>query len=124
MELVRGLTSFPDVDLAHPFRDDGGWAAHFEAKSPVYHADFESVHPGSLSSETYSGLDGMRALWLDWLAPWANYRGGIEKCIDLGERVLTLIRAFGPFWERSGGREQFRRCVCHPRREDRGSSTT
>ena len=41
-----------------------------------------------------SGLDGLRNLYLKWLAPWETYRQQIEEIIDLGERVLVLARDF------------------------------
>ena len=34
-------------------------------------------------------------MWLDWLAPWAEYRTAIEQVIDCGERVLLLQRSSG-----------------------------
>ena len=43
------------------------------------------------SAHTYSGLNGLRDGFLDWLAPWASYRTEIERLIDLGERVVLLF---------------------------------
>jgi ketosteroid isomerase-like protein len=43
----------------------------------------------------YSGFDGLRDCWLDWLAPWTSYRVEVEKLIDVGERVVTLTRDYG-----------------------------
>jgi ketosteroid isomerase-like protein len=37
------------------------------------------------------GLHGLRAGWLDWLAPWASYRAEIEELIDLGDRVVSVL---------------------------------
>jgi ketosteroid isomerase-like protein len=34
-------------------------------------------------------------MWLEWLAPWKTYRVETEEVIDLGDRVLVLVRAFG-----------------------------
>jgi ketosteroid isomerase-like protein len=47
------------------------------------------------SEPTYTGLEGLRASWLDWLAPWATYRVEIEEVIDCGEQVLMLVHDFG-----------------------------
>jgi ketosteroid isomerase-like protein len=44
---------------------------------------------------TYPGLDGLRACWRDWLAPWASYRTEIEELIDVGERVVVIARDYG-----------------------------
>jgi len=37
----------------------------------------------------------LRACWLDWLAPWASYRTEIAELIDVGERVVVLVRDYG-----------------------------
>jgi ketosteroid isomerase-like protein len=42
-----------------------------------------------------TGLDGFRESWLDWLAPYAEYRTEVEEAIDCGERVLLLQRSSG-----------------------------
>ena len=34
-------------------------------------------------------------MWLEWLAPWTTYRTETEDVIDLGDRVLVLVHAFG-----------------------------
>jgi hypothetical protein len=45
--------------------------------------------------KTYTGLDGFRESWLDWLAPYAEYRTEVEEAIDCGERVLLLQSSSG-----------------------------
>jgi ketosteroid isomerase-like protein len=85
----------PDVDFVPIFRDDDVWVAFTQAAAP-YHADFEIVARGLPGGDqTFTGLDGMRAAWLDWLAPWATYRAEVEEAVDLGERVLLLYHSFG-----------------------------
>lgn len=37
----------------------------------------------------------MRTGWLDWLAPWVQYRTEVENVLDAGDRVLVLTRDFG-----------------------------
>jgi ketosteroid isomerase-like protein len=96
VELVRRLQPGPDMDLVQLFRDDEMWSDVVEALAPFYHPDCEFVAPGVPSSQgTYAGLDGLRAAWLEWLAPWRAYRVEIEEAIDLGESVLVLPRDFG-----------------------------
>jgi ketosteroid isomerase-like protein len=46
-------------------------------------------------AKAYAGLEGFRATWLDWLAPWASYRTEIEELIDVGDRVVVLARDYG-----------------------------
>ena len=84
----------PEVDFAQVFRDDDMWAALGEARG-AYHPEVESVRPGLPDGKTYTGLDGLRDMWLEWLAPWTRYRVEAEDVIDLGDRVLILVHAFG-----------------------------
>jgi ketosteroid isomerase-like protein len=95
VELVMALQPAPDVDLAQLFRDDDMTAALFEAVTAVFHPDFECAHHLLGSEPTFTGLEGLRASWLDWLAPWATYRVEIEEAIDCGEQVLMLVHDFG-----------------------------
>ncbi len=96
VDLVMRLQPASDVDLAQLVRNDETAVAFAETVAPVFHADFESARPGLLgSATTYTGLDGLGALWLDWLAPRMTYRLQIEDAVDLGDRVLVRGRAFG-----------------------------
>jgi hypothetical protein len=104
VELVRGLQPASDVDWAQLVRDDELWAMATEAVAPYVHPDCEFVVRGLPDGATaYAGLDGFRALWLDWLLPWATYRVEVQEAIDLGERVLLLYHAFG---RREGGTQE------------------
>jgi ketosteroid isomerase-like protein len=95
VDLVLGLMPAPDVDLVESFRDDGAWAAFGEALSAHCHPDFESANSLIGIERTYVGMEGFRALWLDWLSALATQRVEVERAIDLGERVLVIGRAFG-----------------------------
>jgi ketosteroid isomerase-like protein len=54
--------------------------------------DFVSVkHFPGAEPDVARGLHGLRAGWLDWLAPWASYRAEIEELIDLGDRVVSVL---------------------------------
>src|ERR1700692_643758 len=76
VEIVRRvLGPFEQGDLAPLFRDDAISASITAAVGRV----------------SYSGLDGLRAAWLDWLLPWESYHAGVEDVIDAGDgRVLVL----------------------------------
>ena len=100
VDLVQRLQPDPKVDFAQVFRDDDMWAAAVEVGA-FYHPDVESVRPGLPDGKTYTGLDGLRDMWLEWLAPWTTYRVKAEDVIDLGDRVLLLAHVFG----RLGGSE-------------------
>jgi SnoaL-like domain len=83
------------VDYVPLFRDDGLWAEQAETLAPFIHADFECVNHEFGSGRRYTGLDGLRAFLLDWMAPWVTYRIELEEAIDLGERVLLLNHDWG-----------------------------
>jgi ketosteroid isomerase-like protein len=96
VELVLRLQPGPDMDLVQIVRDDEMWSAAVEALASFYDPACEIAAPGvPFGAETYVGLDGLRAAWLEWLAPWTTYRVEIEEAIDLGDRVLVLPRDFG-----------------------------
>src|SRR5271157_3775181 len=95
VELVKNLQPAPDVDMAELFRSDDMWSELMEALTPFYDPDFESVRLGLPDGKTYAGLNGLRDIWREWIAPWTTYRVEIEDAIDLGDRVLVLARAFG-----------------------------
>jgi hypothetical protein len=64
--------------------------------APLFDPAFVSVkHLPGAEPEAAQGLYGLRAGWLDWLAPWASYRTEIEEMIDLGDRVVTVLCDYG-----------------------------
>lgn len=95
LELVRGFYPTPDVDIAELFRDDDAFAGMLEAFRPLLTHDFESVAVVLGQARRYSGPEGLRQNWLDWLEPWATYRTTIEELIDAGDRVVLLLRDHG-----------------------------
>jgi hypothetical protein len=95
VNLVLGLQLAPDVDLCQLFRDDDIIAPLTQAVADFFHPDFECAFCRFDTEKTYAGLDGLRALWLDWLGPWATYRAEIDEAIDLGDRVLLLTHDYG-----------------------------
>ena len=94
VDLVQRLQPDPEVDFAQVFRDDDMWADAVEVGA-FYHPDVESVRPGLPDGTIYIGLDGLRDMWLEWLAPWTTYRVEADDVIDLGDRVLVLAHVFG-----------------------------
>jgi ketosteroid isomerase-like protein len=95
VELIRGLQPGPEVDLTELFRDDKVAEEMRAAVSAVFHDDFEglAVRPGGRL--IWRGLDELRAGWVDWVEPWDSYYTVIEDVIDLGDRVLVLLRDHG-----------------------------
>ena len=95
VEIVMGLQRDPDDDFVQLLRDDGMWAQLVQAVAPFVHVAAETARPGLPGGKTYTGLDGFRESWLDWLAPYAEYRTEVEEAIDCGERVVLLQRSSG-----------------------------
>jgi ketosteroid isomerase-like protein len=96
VELVLGLQLAPDdTDFAQRVRDNKMWTAWTATATRAFHTDFECVQHLFGTEVTFVGMDGFRAFWLDWLAPWASYRIEIERAIDCGDRVVVLVRDFG-----------------------------
>jgi ketosteroid isomerase-like protein len=96
VELIRSIQPGPEADLVALFADAGA-ARLADVLAPLLDPGFEcAMHlfPGAPPT-VYSGLDGLRACWRDWVAPWASYRTEIERLIDLGERVVTVVRDYG-----------------------------
>jgi ketosteroid isomerase-like protein len=96
VELVRRLQPAPDVDLVAVFRDDDAFAATKDRLAPFFDPDCEvSVGRDTVGRIEGTGLGALREIWLEWLEPWVEYRSEIERLIDLGERVIVLVRDFG-----------------------------
>jgi ketosteroid isomerase-like protein len=95
VEVVRRLLGpFEQGDLVPLFRDDAISASITAASAPFFTPDFECVFVREdVGRAAYSGLDGLRAGFLDWLSPWESYHGVVEDVIDAHEgRVLVLTR--------------------------------
>jgi ketosteroid isomerase-like protein len=95
VDLVLALQPGPDEDLVPLVRDEAVSAAWQEAVATYFHADFECAHRLLGAERTYTGMDGRRESWRDWLAQWATYRVEVEEAIDCGNRVPMLVYDFG-----------------------------
>jgi ketosteroid isomerase-like protein len=92
VELVRSVLPGPDADLIALFNDDSASGELMQTIGRVLDPDFVSVkHFPGAEPETAQGLRGLRAGWLDWLAPWASYRTETEEVIDVGDRVVSVL---------------------------------
>jgi ketosteroid isomerase-like protein len=91
VELVRSALPRSGTDLIELFNDDSD-SGELMQMGRVLDPDFVSVkHFPGAEADMAHGLHGLRAGWLDWLAPWASYRAEIEELIDLGDRVVSVI---------------------------------
>ncbi len=95
VDVAKTLLPAPDADLAALFRDEHTFAQARETIEPLLTDDFESVVVLGGQTTVSNGVEGLRKNWLDWLAPWATYRTTLEGAIDVGDRVLLLLRNHG-----------------------------
>ena len=95
VELVVRLLPAPGQDLVPLFATMTCGRRSPWPSLPSFHPDFECVAGGMPDGEkTYIGLDGFRAAWRDWTAPWATYRSEIDETVDLGDRVSRALSRF------------------------------
>jgi ketosteroid isomerase-like protein len=93
VEIVRRLLGpFEQGDAVVLFGDDTIIASIIAASEPFFTPDFKCVFVREdIGRAEYSGLDGLRSAWLDWLEPWDRYHPGVEDVIDAGDgRVVVL----------------------------------
>jgi ketosteroid isomerase-like protein len=98
VEIVRRLlVPFEQGDIVPLFRDEAVSASVTAASAPFFTEDFECVFVrDDVGRARYSGTDGLRTGFLDWLEPWESYHAEIEDVIDAGGgRVLVLTRDYG-----------------------------
>ena len=53
------------------------------------------VDPSLPDWEPYYGREALMSFLQAWLEPWETYRIEIDDLIDVGERVLVVVREFG-----------------------------
>ena len=94
VEIVMAMFSPEDADLIREFADDEAWAARAESLARYYHEDFE-CRTSRFGGASYKGIEGLRAAWLEWLAPWASYRTERHDPVDLGDTVFVPSYNFG-----------------------------
>jgi ketosteroid isomerase-like protein len=92
VELLEAMLPGPDVDVVNLFRDEILFASTAEALAELFHPDVESVPAWRGAGTHYSGIDGFREMWIDWLEPWVTYRVQVEEMIEAGDRVVVLVR--------------------------------
>jgi ketosteroid isomerase-like protein len=94
-ERLEALMPGPDTDMANLIRDDALFESIAETLGDLFHPDVVSVPAWRGSGLTYSGIEGFREMWLDWLEPWAGYRTQVDEMFEVGDRVVVLVRDHG-----------------------------
>jgi ketosteroid isomerase-like protein len=92
IELLKAILPGPDTDIANLFRDERLFPSTVEA---LFQPDVESVPAWRGAGITYSGIDGFREMWIDWLEPWATYCVRVDEMIEAGDLVVVLVRDRG-----------------------------
>ena len=97
VELIKKIAPPPGTDWAGAFRDDAVWAAVKKAVAPFLTPDFQGAFMVWDQIETeFTGIDGMRQAFLEWLAPWASYYSDDQDHIAAGDdQVIVLGRQHG-----------------------------
>jgi ketosteroid isomerase-like protein len=95
VELLEAMLPGADTDVANLFRDESLFASMAEAVAGLFHPDVESVPAWRGAETTYSGIDGFREMWIDWLEPWLTYHVQVDEMIELGDSVVVLVRDHG-----------------------------
>jgi hypothetical protein len=92
VDLLRALLPDPGTDVTQLFRDEDWFAATAEAVAELFDPAVESVPAWRGAGKTYSGIDGFREMWLDWLEPWASYHVQVDEMFDVDDGVVVLVR--------------------------------
>jgi ketosteroid isomerase-like protein len=95
VELVRSLIPGDDVDVVALLRDFAARGESRQLLGSLLAPDLECVGRYRGELQRHHGPDGLIAMWSDWLEPWTSYRTHIDELIDLGDRVLALVRDYG-----------------------------
>ncbi len=103
VDAVRALYPPPDVDLIALYGDDEMWASWAEAASAVWDDETQFAVTLLGDAKLFTGLDGVRAFWLEWMAPWETYRRRLVETVDFGEKVLVRVEDFG--WRHGSPKE-------------------
>jgi ketosteroid isomerase-like protein len=93
VELVRGVLP-QEVDLAEVLASDNPMVfltGDADIVAPNFQVEFAGTQSGA-PSRKYHGLEGLLEGWRDWLEPYESYLLRVEKIIDAGAGVLTLVR--------------------------------
>jgi ketosteroid isomerase-like protein len=109
-EAVRVVERIQDalgmVDVVAAIDDDQRDARVRQTLMELAEPDFEVVMVGPAyagATIEASGADGFREVWTDWTSPFESYRIDLERMIDAGDRVVSLVTMCGK--TRTGGVE-------------------
>src|SRR5436190_9392834 len=92
VEIVKAIQP-TGIDLVEYFRDLPQAIAGGGGAADLFSDDVEVVFiPGSAPGPrlSFSGVEGIRTGWQDWLAAWETYQVENERYIDADDEVVVL----------------------------------
>jgi hypothetical protein len=92
VEVLNAMLPGPGTDVANLLRDEAQYAATAQLLEGLVDPALVSVPAWRGGGTTYSGIDGFREMWIDWLEPWAAYYVHVDEMIEVGDRVVVLVR--------------------------------
>jgi ketosteroid isomerase-like protein len=96
VERLQGVLA--DLDVVAALEDEEVDRRVREVLGELAEPDFEiaMVGPDYLPRPVErTGADGFRDSWLDWTSPFEHYRIHVERVIDAGDQVVTIVRQGG-----------------------------
>jgi ketosteroid isomerase-like protein len=90
VELVKAFHPGDGTDLVALLHDQAAFQAVASAVEPFLKPDFILETRMLGLRETYTGMEGLRQAWLDWLEPWSSYFDEFQDAVDLGNRVMLV----------------------------------
>lgn len=96
VEQIQGALTMGDVVAG--LDDDDATVRVEEVLAELAEPGFEVVMVGPAYASAVieaSGLEGFRAAWLEWTSAFESYRIDLERMIDAGDRVVSLVSMVG-----------------------------
>jgi ketosteroid isomerase-like protein len=90
VEVVKRLIPPGGMDYKLLFGDDAVWAVAKQRLEPLVTSDFKGAFITWGQTE-FTGLDGMRQAFLDWLAPWTSYEDEIKEVFAAGDDRVVVV---------------------------------
>jgi len=101
-EVVRIVEQIQEVlvadDIVAMLDDDEKGQRIEQTLAELAEPDFEVVMVGPdylPQAAERAGPDGFRDAWLDWTSPFESFRIDLERVIDAGDRVVSIVRQVG-----------------------------
>jgi ketosteroid isomerase-like protein len=98
VRIVEQIQEVLDVDVVAALDDDEEDRRIRQTLAELAEPDFEVVMVGPdylPQAAERAGPDGFREAWVDWTSPFESFRIEIERVLDAGDHVVSLVRQTG-----------------------------